>query len=253
MLKFIGTGSAFNTDLGNTSAYIKQDKTLLLIDCGATVFARAKKLGLFDDVENVYIIITHMHTDHVGSLGNVIEYLSIIKGITPNIILTTDDSASKQEENIKVYLEKVGVTEDDYEFTYCDMMEDVLTNLVKIEMPQVSHSKKITSYAVELYFTDKTIYYTGDQNDEKYVKKIAKNLTPKDIVYTDCTNKEYKGRIHISLSELEQIFSQDQKNQVTCMHFENYATIQEAKSRGFKTASSEVSKDELLKLIINRK
>lgn len=253
MLKFIGTGSAFNTDLGNTSAYIKQDKTLLLIDCGVTVFARAKKLGLFDDVENVYIIITHMHSDHVGSLADVIEYLTIIKGITPNIILPTDDSASKQEENIKVYLEKVGISEDDYEFTYCDMMEDVLSGLEKIEMPQVSHSKKITSYAVELYFTDKTIYYTGDQNDEKYVMKIAKKLTPKDLVYTDCTNKEYKGRIHISLNELEQIFAQDQRGQVTCIHLENYATIQEVKSRGFKTASSEVSKDELLKLIINRK
>lgn len=253
MFQFIGTGSAFNIDLGNTSAYIKQDKTLLLIDCGATVFARAKKLRLFDDVENVYIIITHMHTDHVGSLGNVIEYLTIIKGITPNIILTTDESATKQEEDIKVYLEKVGVTEDDYEFTYCDMMEEVLQNLVKIEMPQVAHSKKLTSYAVELYFTDKTIYYTSDQNDEKYLKKIAKKLTPNDLVYTDCTNKEYKGRIHISLNELAQIFSQDQKSQVTCMHFENYATIQDAKSYGFKTASSEVSKEELLKLIINRK
>ena len=43
MLKFIGTGSAFNTELGNTSAYIKQNKTLLLIDAGPTVFARAKE------------------------------------------------------------------------------------------------------------------------------------------------------------------------------------------------------------------
>ena len=44
MLKFIGTGSAFNQDLGNTSAYIKDGETLLLIDCGETVFQRIKEI-----------------------------------------------------------------------------------------------------------------------------------------------------------------------------------------------------------------
>ena len=34
MLKFIGMGSAFNTGLGNTSAYIKKEDRMLLIDCG---------------------------------------------------------------------------------------------------------------------------------------------------------------------------------------------------------------------------
>ena len=183
MLKFIGTGSAFNTELGNTASYIKQDKTLLLIDAGATVFARAKEIGILDEVENVYIIITHMHTDHVGSLGNFIEYLTIIKGVTPNIILVNDDLAEKQENDLRTYLEKLGITEDDYEFTYGDMMEDVLTDLVKIEFVGVQHSKKLDSHAVELYFKDKTIYYTGDQNDHKYLKNKSfeeiKNLREK--------------------------------------------------------------------------
>jgi hypothetical protein len=42
-LKFIGTGSAFNTNLGNTSAYIKYDNDLLLIDCGESIFERLIK------------------------------------------------------------------------------------------------------------------------------------------------------------------------------------------------------------------
>ena len=57
MLKFIGTGSAFNKDLGNTSAYIKENETLLLIDCGQTVFTRMQEINLLDDVKKVYIII----------------------------------------------------------------------------------------------------------------------------------------------------------------------------------------------------
>ena len=79
MLKFIGTGSAFNQDLGNTSAYIKDGETLLLIDCGETVFQRIKEIKLLDDVKKVYIVITHNHSDHIGSLGSLVEYLYFIK------------------------------------------------------------------------------------------------------------------------------------------------------------------------------
>ena len=50
MLKFIGTGSAFNTDMTNTCAYIKQGKTILILDCGETVFAKMKQLKIFENV-----------------------------------------------------------------------------------------------------------------------------------------------------------------------------------------------------------
>ena len=253
MLKFIGTGSAFNTDLVNTSAYIKDGENILIIDCGETAFARMKQLNLFEDVKNVYIAITHMHSDHVGSLGSLIEYLGIFYSIVPNILITNEDSAEKQEDNIRKYLELVGITEEEYDFTYCDMMEDAIADLKKIEMVEVEHSKQLTSYAVELYFNNKTIYYTGDQNDKKYVKLIAKNLKPQDLVYVDCTNKDYKGRVHINLDELSEIFDKHQRAQVYCMHFENMGVIADAKELGFKTATRELSIEDLLRQIANRK
>jgi ribonuclease BN (tRNA processing enzyme) len=43
-LKFIGNGSAFNTEEGNNSAfYINAQNQMLLIDCGETVFATLKQ------------------------------------------------------------------------------------------------------------------------------------------------------------------------------------------------------------------
>lgn len=72
MLKFIGIGSAFNTDLGNTSAYIKKEDRMLLIDCGGTVFHELQKQKLLEGVNQIYMIITHTHPDHVGSVGEVI-------------------------------------------------------------------------------------------------------------------------------------------------------------------------------------
>ena len=253
MLKFIGTGSAFNTNSANCSAYIKDGENLLIIDCGETAFARMKQLNIFEDVKKVYIIITHMHSDHVGSLGSLIAYLRIFYEIVPNILITNEDSAEAQENILRKYLELVGIKEEEYEFTYCDMMEDALTDLKKVELVEVKHSPELTSYAVELYFKEKTIYYTGDQNDIPYVKSIAKSLKPQDLVYTDCTNKDYKGRVHISLDELAKIFAENKRAQVYCMHFENMAVISDAKELGFKVATKEQSIEELLRQIANRK
>lgn len=41
-LKFIGTGSAFNTKLGSNSAYLKNNNSVILFDCGGDVFSKLK-------------------------------------------------------------------------------------------------------------------------------------------------------------------------------------------------------------------
>ena len=252
MLKFIGTGSAFNTELGNTSAYVKTEDTLFLIDCGETVFSRIKKLKLLDGVKNVYVAITHLHSDHAGSLATLIEYLNI-NGVVPNIVLSNEDSNEAQEHNITNFLELQGVLEGDYEFTYADMLEDVLPDLVRAELVEIKHSQRLTSYAVELYFKNQTIYYTGDNMDKDYLKTIAKKLKENDLVYCDCTNLEYEGRVHVSISELAKIFKEDLKKQVYCMHFDSYNSITDAKDAGFKIAFNEESLEDLLKNIVGRK
>ncbi|MBE7074582.1 MAG: MBL fold metallo-hydrolase [Clostridiales bacterium] len=253
MLKFLGTGSAFNAEMGNNAAYIKENDKLLLIDCGETVFARIKEMGLVNDVNHVYIIITHNHSDHIGSLGTLIPYLAITKNITTNLIIANDESGEEQEKKLREYLTKLDVDEEYYDTTYADMMEDVFNGLEKIELVKVKHSKTLTCYAAELYFKDRVIYYTGDQNDISYLKKIAKKLKKNDLVYTDCTALDYKNRIHINFTELEEVFDESIREQVYCMHFENYKTYSHAKELGFKVANKELSKEELLKQIANRK
>jgi glyoxylase-like metal-dependent hydrolase (beta-lactamase superfamily II) len=70
---WIGTGSAFNPFLGNTSFLVYGTANrVLLVDCGTTVGHRLIELGLIRRVTDV--IITHTHADHIGSLETLAFY-----------------------------------------------------------------------------------------------------------------------------------------------------------------------------------
>lgn len=63
-LKFLGRGSAFNTAEGNTSAYHIIDNTLILFDCGETVFhtlIKNNKLSNLIKKHNIEDIYVHKH------------------------------------------------------------------------------------------------------------------------------------------------------------------------------------------------
>ena len=74
-LRFIGTGGCFSKENINNSAYLKEDGHLILFDCGETVFHQILKNDIIDtDINRIDIIITHIHADHVGSLGSLIFF-----------------------------------------------------------------------------------------------------------------------------------------------------------------------------------
>lgn len=233
MLKFIGIGSCFNTQLGNTSAYYKENKSLLIIDCGESIFSKILEQNLLKDVKNVYIAITHTHSDHVGSLGSFVFYLNYIKGIIPKIITTI-----QQKKTINEYLALSGVAQTEYDLIKGNEL-GCFSKLEKIVMNRANHTDRLTSYAIELYFKDNTIYYVGDNNDSNYIKSIVEKLKENDIIYTDATIQDYPNSVHITLATLSEIIPLNRRKQVKCMHFDGEDTIEKAKSLGFGVASCE--------------
>ena len=75
-IKFIGTGGAFEVELGNSSAVVAMDGSNYLVDCGHSVFPRLVKSGLVDKIDGVFV--THLHDDHVGSLSSFVLYYSLV-------------------------------------------------------------------------------------------------------------------------------------------------------------------------------
>ena len=58
---------------------------MILIDCGETIARKIIKEYILDGIEELYILISHTHSDHIISLGTLLFYSKYNKKIVlPN-------------------------------------------------------------------------------------------------------------------------------------------------------------------------
>lgn len=228
MLNFIGIGSAFNTELGNTSAYIREKDTLLLIDCGGMVFDRINRSGMLDGIKNLYIIITHTHPDHIGSLGDLVFYFYYIKNVKATVIFPNSEIIAKLFENM-------GIGNDIYfaRNSLEDELQDQNLGNVKLRFYPSSHVDNIPSYGIMISLKNKSIFYSGDSNAiREDVLEILKNGGI-DVWYQDTCGADYEGNSHLSLRKLLEAVEPRIRSKFYCMHLDSWFNREEALKMGF--------------------
>jgi phosphoribosyl 1,2-cyclic phosphodiesterase len=78
-IRFLGVGGAFSPEFGNSSMMVEAAPgCVLLVDCGGTVYSVLRRTGWIDRV--THVLITHMHDDHVGSLGSLVYHMHFVAG-----------------------------------------------------------------------------------------------------------------------------------------------------------------------------
>ena len=219
MLSFIGIGDAFSPNYGNCSAFYKNDKFLLLIDCGENIFEKIIKLNLLNNVNKVYIIITHFHTDHIGSLGSLLFYLDKI-GISDTTIVYPNLN------RLNVLLDIFGVTKCNYKTVTPNEVNDF-----KIKCYNQEHSF-MESFGYLFYIENNSIYFSGDT---KCIRdEIVKKLLNKDIDFFYQDVRLDSNSYHISLEELNKIIPFECRNLVNCMHLNEFNDNSILISNGYK-------------------
>lgn len=241
MLTFLGTGGAFNTERGNTSAYFELGTELFLIDSGEDVFAKLIKKNLFDGKTRVNIFITHLHSDHAGSLGTLIAYLYIK-------VFNMDRSKVClyfPSEAITELLAIQGIKQDMYtSFTnlwdelYIDgyVKQPEYTFEPAYHTSELDYKKQSNCFSIEFSLKNEfDFYYSGDTCE--FNQKLM-NTYAFDYIYHEVTSNK-DATVHFQydkLLELTKDMPADQKKKFTLMHLDQDFDIEKAKADGFSIA-----------------
>ena len=201
-INFLGRDSGFGDN--NNSGYIEIDNDLLIIDCGFAVFNNIKKRFDYKKYDNVYVLITHLHNDHAGSLSQFILYMWFVNQIKVKVVTKC--------EKMKLLLDIEGTSEEWYELT---------DNALGIEFIKTEHVVQLDAYGFKINVNGRNLVYTGDTSTlEPYMPYMESC----DEFYVD-TSKF--GGVHLKFEDIKDRLSEIKAagTDIYLMHIDDYDYI----------------------------
>lgn len=221
-LTFLGKGSAFNPIMKNTSAYFIYDNNFFLLDCGESVFEQIYNLKELRDCEHIYVLITHLHADHIGSLGSLISYCRYVLARHIYIIHPVP--------SVIDLLTLLGIDKENYIYQ-SDLSEDLQD--IRVEAISVAHVQDMSCFGYLITAGFETIYYSGDASS--IPGTILTRFLAGEInrLYQDTSTSGSDHPTHCYIGDLENMIPSDRRSFVYCMHLDgDVAELLQAK--GFR-------------------
>lgn len=231
-MEFVGLGSAFNTMLGNNAAFLRHD---MLIDCGESTFSVLREKNLIDD-KPMYVIITHTHPDHVGSLGSLIFYKYFLTPFQSRVHLLIPKTIFR---DVIQLLRLMGVIykEDGTGHYTAQALDDdgmhTTVDGVHIQPIVTRHVDELVSFGYIFEINGEMIYYSGDASEIPHRILTAFNDGIIKKIYHDMCAKHYEGNVHFSIEKAKQTFPPQKRKFVYAMHLDERG-MEEALIAGFQ-------------------
>jgi ribonuclease BN (tRNA processing enzyme) len=194
-IHFVGTGGAFDYQYGNASAVVQLNGENYLIDCGHDVYHQLRVKDYIPPVD--YLMITHFHADHVGSLSTfILHHHLFVKGKQLKILYP--------EKHFKDAL-----------YTYLSFSlqkpEKYIAFIPMETRPELDfintfgkHVPGMQTYSYIFREGDQMIGYSGDTGDaDTLFDYLEEKAAPDTTVFHDITFDRQNGS-HTYFSELEQ-------------------------------------------------
>lgn len=217
-LNFLGRGAAFYPQLGNTNAYFVLNNSLYLLDCGESSFEKLMARLDLTQYDKISVILTHMHADHVGSLGSLLSYCKIVLNKIVNIVYPS--------KNILSYLKLIGIAGDFYTYTE----ELPKTENLSIRPLPVKHADDMDCFGYLISDISDTIYYSGDA--VAIPPEVLQSFMLGDIthIYQDIASHQSKSHLYYKLAC--ELVPKEHRNRLFCMHLDSDCE-KELESLGF--------------------
>jgi L-ascorbate metabolism protein UlaG (beta-lactamase superfamily) len=233
-LTFLGRGAGFNPAEGSTSAYFLDKGELFLIDSGETVFDVLIKKKVLDSVSALNLFITHTHSDHVGSMGSLLLYASVVKKLKTNIIADENTAYLPQ---IRALLTIYGLQERMYQVVNASEFDNRYSVFSRVRYIRTFHCGELETCGILFETSGGLVFYSGDMKDPAPLLEIIKSGRRIDAIYIDSNNDPEPNPYHIRLNEVYGIVPPELRHRVYCMHFNSAQCMDEAVSLGFNVVS----------------
>lgn len=228
-LLFTGCGAGYNPALGSNSSFFKRGTTLYLLDCGPSSYQVLVEKNVFSGVEKVVIFVSHLHTDHIGSLGILCDYCLDILNIPVFLYYP--------REILKTILNITGVSPDACHFFLTEEYGPDEYG-ISLRFKKTNHTTDMECWSFFIGFGDRRIYYSGDSSylPEAVLQALKEGALAE--VYQDTSSKE--SAAHLALSHLESAVPMELRQKVICMHLDGGIQPEEIRKRGFRAATDQL-------------
>lgn len=192
MLQFFGRANGLSKEHSN-SAFFEHNNDLVLVDCSMDTCRSMFQMNV-DKYENIYVLITHTHSDHVGGIGMLSFYLWYHHKKKLNIVVPEE-----LEYSIQFFMNSIeGVNIGIYHIMIVDEFAKQNKDL-NIEAVKTEHTPELVNKCFGYVFTiaGHRIVYTGDTNT---LRPFEKYLTNGAILYTEIST--FNSGVHLYLKTI---------------------------------------------------
>lgn len=214
-LNFLGNESAFG-ERHNNACFLTESGDLVFIDLSMTNIQWAKKLADGLSAENsIYILVTHMHDDHVSGIPLFCQYCHYTRGFTCRVVVPEALYEDMETElKIKGVPEEVARLYDFEHFSFGPKITPIPTH----------HVPELQSFGYHIELPDADIVYTGDTNR---IEDFFPFITFGCEFYCDCS---FKGsNVHLNYEDIKHDLNRIKSfANVYLMHIDSFYLAKEA-------------------------
>jgi hydroxyacylglutathione hydrolase len=201
-IQMIGTGNMFAKNFYNNNAIIHTENFRILIDCGFTAARSLHQIGMnMNDIDG--ILITHIHSDHVGGLEEFAFQMNFIHQRKPKLYVPVTIVDTLWEKTLcgALYDPHNGYHSLNNYFDVIEIQEGtpiVIDNNFTIELFRTVHIKGKPSYALLI---NENLFYSSDMIfDPDLLQFIVAKGRCKHIFH-ECQLTGV-GEVHTTLAQL---------------------------------------------------
>ena len=232
-LKFTGRGAMLYPNEGNTAAFFVEDENFFLIDCGEDVASKLISHNELTKDREYYLWITHTHSDHVGSLGTLQQYLFWNCGKKLNIVV----SDLPHFELVQSLLNVFGIVPGTYRLVNERELDNRFQTFQSIRYVESSHGDvPIPSSSIVFQTPNGSVLYTGDIADTKVIEKFMAEHPIIDKMYVDTSYQD--NPVHLSIDTLAKAVPKELWDKVYCMHINHSGLVDKINGYGFHLVDS---------------